>query len=64
MISRYPGLPSGLAWTAITLVIVLLCCNAESRLALLGRGRVLSAVSLSSLVLLLTLTVVGWSLAF
>ena len=64
MISRYPGLPSGLAWTAITLVIVLLCCNAESRLALLGRGRVLSAVSLSSLLLLLTLTLVGWSLAF
>jgi len=63
LIGRYPGLPSGLAWAAITLVIVLLCSNSESRLALLGRGRVLSAVSVSSLFLLLTLTIVGWFLA-
>jgi hypothetical protein len=45
------------------LVIIALCCNAESRLALLGTGRVLSAVSVASLFLLLTLTVLGWSLA-
>jgi hypothetical protein len=63
LIGRYPGLPSGLAWAAITLVIVLLCSNSESRLALLGKGRVLSAVSVSSLLLLLALTLVGWSLA-
>jgi len=63
MIGRYPGLPSGLAWTAITLVIVLLCSNNESRMALLGRGRMLSVVSLSSLVILLTLTLLGWRLA-
>jgi hypothetical protein len=63
MIGRYPGLPSGLAWTAIALVIILLCSNSESRIALLGKGRVLSAVSLASLLLLLTLTLVGWSLA-
>jgi hypothetical protein len=63
LIGRYPGLPSGLAWIAITLVIVLLCANAESRLALLGKGRVLCAVSLSSLFLLLTFTLVGWRLA-
>jgi hypothetical protein len=64
MIGRYPGLPSGLAWAAITLVIVMLCINSESRLALLGKGRVLSAISVSSLFLLLVLTLVGWSLAY
>jgi hypothetical protein len=63
MISRYPGLPSGLAWAAIAVVIIILCSHGESRLALLGKGRVLSAISLSSLFLLLTLTVVGWSLS-
>jgi len=62
LIGRYPGLPSGLAWIAITLVIVLLCSNAESRLALLGKGRALCAFSLSSLLLLLTLTLLGWRL--
>lgn len=63
LIHRYPGLPAALAWAAISFVVIVLCCNAESRLALLGTGRVLSAVSLASLALLLTLTVVGWSLA-
>lgn len=63
LISRYPGLPSGLAWAAISVVIIVLCSNSESRLALLGTGRVLSAVSLASLFVLLALTVVGWSLA-
>jgi hypothetical protein len=63
LIGRYPGLPSGLAWIAITLVIVLLCANPESRLALLGKGRVLCAISLASLFLLLTFTLVGWRLA-
>jgi len=63
LIHRYPGLPSGLAWLAISLVILALCANAESRLALLGTGRVLSAVSAASLLILLALTVVGWSLA-
>ena len=63
LIHRYPGLPSGLAWLAISMVILALCVNAESRLALLGTGRVLSAVSVASLVILLTLTLVGWSLA-
>jgi hypothetical protein len=63
MIGRYPGLTSGLAWAAITLVIVLLCSNSESRIALLGKGKVLSAASLVSLFLILALTLVGWSLA-
>ena len=64
LIHRYPGLPSGLAWLAISTVIIVLCCNAESRLALLGNGRVLSTVSVCALFVLLTLTIVGWSLAF
>jgi hypothetical protein len=63
MITRYPGLPIGLAWSAVLFVTVLLCANGESRLALLGKGRVLSAVSLGALVILLSMTVVGWSLA-
>jgi len=63
LIQTYPGLPSGLAWLAISLVIVALCCNTESRLALLGTGRVLSVVSVASLFVLLTLTILGWSLA-
>jgi len=63
LIHRYPGLPSLLAWLAISLVIIALSSNAESRLALLGTGRVLSAVSVTSLLILLTLTAVGWSLA-
>lgn len=63
LIGRYPGLPAGLAWLAVLFVIVVLCCHAETRLVLLGRGRVLSAVSLSAIFILLTLTVVGWSLA-
>jgi len=63
LIGRYPGLPAGLAWLAVLFVIVLLCLNAETRLSLLGRGRVLSAVSLGAMVVLLTLTVVGWTLA-
>jgi len=62
LIHRYPGLPSGLAWLAISLVIIALISNAESRLALLGTGRVLSAVSVTALLILLTLTAVGWSL--
>jgi hypothetical protein len=61
MISRYPGLPIGLAWGAVLFVVILLCVNAESRLALLGKGRVLSAVGLSALVALLTATMIGWS---
>lgn len=63
LIGRYPGLPAGLAWLAVLFVVVLLCFNGETRLALLGRGRVLSAVSLGAIVLLLAMTIVGWSFA-
>lgn len=63
LIGRYPGLPAGLAWLAVLFVIVVLSVNGESRLALLGRGRVLSAVSLGALFVVLAMTIVGWSLA-
>lgn len=63
LIGRYPGLPAGLAWLAVLFVLVVLCANAETRLALLGRGRLLSVVSLGAMFLLLAMTIVGWSLA-
>ncbi len=62
-VGRHPGLPSILAWGAVVLVITLLCINAETRDSLLGHGRILSLVSLGALLLLLTMTIVGWSIA-
>jgi hypothetical protein len=64
MIGRYPGVPSLLAWGVVLLVTVLLCSNAESRDYLLGHGKALSVVSLSLLLLVLTMTIVGWSLSY
>jgi hypothetical protein len=64
MIGKYPGLPSLLAWGVVLLVTVLLCINAESRDYLLGHGRALSVVSLGLLLLVLTMTVVGWSITY
>ncbi len=61
-ISRYPGLPVGLAWLSVTLVLVLLCCNPSTRDSLLGHGRILSLVGIAALLLVLTLTLLGWSL--
>jgi hypothetical protein len=63
MIGRYPGLPAILAWCVVLFVSVLLCADAESRDYLLGHGRTLSVVSTSLLVLVLSLTVIGWSVA-
>ena len=63
MIGRYPGVPVLLAWGVVLVVAVLLCIEAESRDYLLGHGRMLSVVSTSMLVLVLAMTVVGWSLA-
>ena len=63
MIGRHPGLPVLLAWGVVLLVIVLLCLDGETRDYLLGHGRVLSLVSLGMLLLILTMTVVGWSVA-
>jgi hypothetical protein len=58
---RYPGLPCAVSWSAILIVAVVLCFKAETRDLLLGRGRVLSAVSLGVLAIFLMLTLVGWS---
>ncbi|MGB8476195.1 MAG: hypothetical protein WCE61_19105 [Candidatus Acidiferrum sp.] len=64
MIGRHPGLPAILAWGVVLVVAVLLCADAESRDYLLGHGRTLSVVSTGLLLLVLTMTVVGWSLTY
>ena len=62
MIGKYPGLPAVLAWSVVLVVSVLLCIDAESRDYLLGHGRILSIVSTGLLLLVMTMTVVGWAL--
>jgi hypothetical protein len=64
MIGKYPGVPSLLAWGVVLVVVVLLCTNAESRDYLLGHGKALSVVSVGLLLLVLTMTVVGWSVTY
>ena len=64
MIGKYPGLPAILAWAVVLVVSVLLCIDAESRDYLLGHGRILSVVSTGMLLLVLSMTVVGWSLTY
>jgi hypothetical protein len=61
MISRYPGLPVLLAWGVVLVVLVLLCADAESRDYLLGHGKVLSLVSVGLLLVVLTMTMLGWA---
>ncbi len=62
-ITRYPGVPSLIGWGAVLLVLAVLCLNGETRALLIGRGKVLSVISLVALVAVLALTVVGWSLS-
>ena len=62
MIGRHPGVPVMMAWGVVLLVTIILCIDPESRDYLLGHGRTLSIVSTSMLLLVLTMTVVGWSL--
>ncbi|HJX95134.1 MAG TPA: hypothetical protein VJ324_05940 [Candidatus Acidoferrum sp.] len=64
MIGKYPGLPAILAWAVVLVVSVLLCIDAESRDYLLGHGRILSVVSTGMLLLVLSMTIVGWSLTY
>jgi hypothetical protein len=64
MIARYPGVPAILAWGVVLLVAVLLCIDAESRDYLLGHGRILSIIGTGMLMVMLAMTVVGWSLAY
>lgn len=61
-LTRYPGLPAAVSWGAILMVAVILCLNGETRDCLLGKGKVLSAISLSALAMFLVLALVGWSL--
>jgi len=60
-LARYPGLPCAVSWSAILIVAVVLCLKAETRDLLLGRGKVLTGVSLGMLTLFLALTLLGWS---
>lgn len=62
MIGKYPGLPAVLAWAVVLVVSVLLCIDPESRDYLLGHGRILSLVSTGFLLLVLSMTILGWSL--
>jgi hypothetical protein len=64
MMARHPGLPALLAWGVVLLVSVLLCADRESRDYLLGHGRMLSVVSTVMLLVVLTMTIVGWSLTY
>jgi hypothetical protein len=42
-------------------VLVLLCADAESRDYLLGHGKVLSLISVGLLLVVLTMTLLGWA---
>ena len=64
VIGRFPGGLSLLAWAGVLLVLVLVCMNAESRDYLLGHGKALSVVSVGLLLLVMTMTVVSWSLTY
>jgi len=48
----------------VLVVLVLLCIDAESRDYLLGHGKVLSLVSIGLLIVVLTMTVVGWAATY
>jgi hypothetical protein len=61
-LSQHPGLPSVISWSAVLIVAAILCIRGETRDQLLGHGKALSLVSLGALTVVLTLTLVGWSL--
>lgn len=63
MIGRHPGVPALLAWAVVLLVAALLCADAESRDYLLGHGRALSVISTGVLLVVLGMTVWGWTMA-
>jgi hypothetical protein len=60
-LSSYPGLPCAVSWSAILIVAVVLCARTDTRDLVLGRGKVLSFVSLGCLTAFLGLTLVAWS---
>jgi hypothetical protein len=61
-LARYPGLPAAVSWGAILLAAMILSAKGETRNSLLGKGTVLTAISLSALAVFLVLVLVGWSL--
>jgi hypothetical protein len=63
-LGRHPGVPSMLAWGVVLVVAIILCIERESRDYLLGHGRALSIVGTAMLLLVLTMTAVGWSLTY
>jgi hypothetical protein len=64
MLGRYPGGPCLLAWLLVLAVVVLLCMNSESRDYLLGHGKALSVISLALLLIVMTMSIVSWSLTY
>ena len=60
-LASYPGLPCAISWSAILIVAIVLCTKADTRDLVLGRGKVLSLVSLGCLATFLALALVGWS---
>jgi hypothetical protein len=60
MLTSVSGLTWLLPWGMVGLAAALLCINAETRDSLLGHGRVLSAVSLVTLVAVLMLTLLAF----
>ena len=60
-LASYPGLPSIVSWSAVLTVAIVLCLKAETRDLVLGRGKVLSLLSVGCLTVFLALTLVGWS---
>ena len=64
MVAKYPGGPTLFAWVVVLAVIVLLCTSTESRDYLIGHGKALSLISLWLLLLVVTFTVIGWSLSY
>lgn len=64
MISRHAGLPALLAWAVVVVVAILVCIDPDSRDYLLGHGKMLNLVSLGLLLVVFTLTVVGWSITY
>jgi hypothetical protein len=64
LMARYPGMPSIAAWGVVLVVMVLLCINSESRDYLLGHGKALSVISVALLLIVMTMTVVSWSVTY
>ena len=60
-LSRYPGLPCVVSWSAMAIVALVLAGKAETRDHLLGRGKGLMAVSLTVLTTFVALILFGWS---